>query len=286
SAARTQPARDLLAALFRVSTYAGDERQSAGAALDQARAAFKGVWYLDGGWQSLVTGLLDVAKREGVEVVTGAPVVAVEHGAAVRGVRLGDGSFVACDEVVIAAGPEVARSLVSGEAAERIGAWAEAAIPVEAACLDLVVTKRAERPTFALGLDRPFYFSVHSRTAKLGPEDREVIHVAKYLGAQAADAKRDEAELEAFLDGVEPGWRAHVIERRFLPRMTVTHALVSAAMGGLAGRPGPDLAGVAGLVLAGDWIGPTAMLADAALASGRAAARRLVESRAPSAVAC
>ena len=46
----------LLAALFRLSTYCDDpEQMSAGAAIDQLKLALAGnVWYLDGGWQTLV----------------------------------------------------------------------------------------------------------------------------------------------------------------------------------------------------------------------------------------
>src|SRR5581483_6177079 len=64
----------LLETLFRVSTYADAPRRlSAGAALDQLRLALTGnVWYLDGGWQTLVDGLRDRAAREGAEIRTGA----------------------------------------------------------------------------------------------------------------------------------------------------------------------------------------------------------------------
>jgi hypothetical protein len=50
----------------------------------------------------------------------------------------------------------------------------------------------------------------------------------------------------------------------------VAAALVSASHG-LAGRPAVDGTGVAGLLLAGDWVGGEGMLADASLASGRRA---------------
>ena len=55
--------RLLVAALFRVATYAADlERMSAGAAVRQVQMALKeNVYYLDCGWQVLVNGLRDVA---------------------------------------------------------------------------------------------------------------------------------------------------------------------------------------------------------------------------------
>src|SRR5690606_7456816 len=99
-----------------------------------------------------------------------------------------------------------------------------------------------------------------------------VIHVAKYLGRQASDPRRDERELEALVDLVQPGWRELVLQRRFLPDMLVAHDLPTAARGGTAGRPGPELPGAPGLYVVGDWVGPDGMLADATLDSARRAA--------------
>ena len=63
----------MLRALFRLSTYCDDlERMSAGAALDQLKLALAGnVWYLDGGWQTLVDGLREQAARAGPSFATG-----------------------------------------------------------------------------------------------------------------------------------------------------------------------------------------------------------------------
>ena len=43
------------------------------------------------------------------------------------------------------------------------------------------------------------------------------------------------------------------------------------------GRPGPQMPGIAGLYLAGDWIGSEGYLLDASLASARAAAQLIVQ---------
>jgi phytoene dehydrogenase-like protein len=83
------------------------------------------------------------------------------------------------------------------------------------------------------------------------------------------------AGVELSSGGVQPRWRDRIVHRRFLPEMVVAHALPLAAQGGLAGRPGALVPDVAGLALAGDWVGPEGMLADAALASGAAAARAI-----------
>src|SRR6185436_3998372 len=67
--------------------------------------------------------------------------------------------------------------------------------------------------------------------------------------------------------------------RRFLPSLVVSNALVTAEDGGLAGRPPVEVPGVRGLCLAGDWVGPEGMLADASLASAEAAAQALLGRR-------
>ena len=64
---------------------------------------------------------------------------------------------------------------------------------------------------------------------------------------------------------------SNVQEERFLRRMTVVGATPSPAAGGLAGRPGIDSTGLAGVYVAGDWVGPRGWLADGSLASGEAA---------------
>ncbi len=273
----------LLAALFRVATYANDpERQSAGAALAQLqRALADNVYYLDGGWQTLVDGLRQAAENAGVKIVTGARVVAVEHDRAVRQVRLADGKTYEASSVIIAASPQVACALVENGDETMLRQWADAAIPVHAACLDLALKLLPQpRARFALGIDRPLYFSVHSAVAHLGPEGGAVIHAAKYLGSDAEpDPKADEQELEALVDLLQPGWRDEVVVHRFLPRMTVSHALVTAAQGGTAGRPGPEVPGIQGLYVVGDWAGPEGMLADASLASAKRAAEIIAGGR-------
>ena len=266
--------RRLLRALFRVTTYADEpERQSAGAALAQLRLGFEGVYYLDGGWQTLVDGLRRGAERRGARLVTGARVVALEHDRGdgrVSGVRLSDGTVCPAAAVILAADPATAAALAGTPGA---GAWAALA-PVRAATLDLALARLPRpRALFALGIDRPLYFSVHSAAARLAPEGGAVLHAMKYLGAEA---EGDERELEGVLDLLQPGWRAEVVARRFRPRMVVSHALVTAGQGGMAGRPGPEAPEAPGLYLAGDWIGPEGMLADASLASARRAAELII----------
>jgi len=272
--------QELVGALVRVATYTNDpQRLSAGAALAQVQSALSAsVLYLDGGWQTLADGLRDAAAAAGVRIATAARATAVERNGSAWRVRLADGTAIAAAAAVVAGGPDVAAALLSGAEQALARRWTAEAIPVKAACLDLALSRLPEpRATFALGIDRPLYLSVHSAVAKLGPAGTAVIHVAKYLGSAASDPKADERELEALLDLVQPAWRTAVHERRFLPDMLVANALPTAAGGGTKGRPGPAVPGADGLYVVGDWVGPHGMLADASLASAKQAAALIVQ---------
>jgi hypothetical protein len=91
------------------------------------------------------------------------------------------------------------------------------------------------------------------------------------------DTHQDERDLEALLDEAQPGWRSVVVKRQFLPRIQATGMLPTAETGGYSGRPRPDVTGVSGLYVAGDWVGP-GFLAEASFGSGREAARRILNS--------
>jgi predicted NAD/FAD-dependent oxidoreductase len=70
-----------------------------------------------------------------------------------------------------------------------------------------------------------------------------------------------------------PGWRDEVVVSRFLPQMTVTHAIPQARRE----RPDVDALKMPRIKIAGDWVGPQAMLGDAAVASALRAARALAQ---------
>ena len=257
---------------------------SAGAAIEQLKKAQdKSVLYLDSGWQTLVDALRDVASRSGVKVETGVRVDAVTRDAtgAVRGVRLADGSVVEASTVIVASSPSTAASLLEDSEQASLARWADQAIPVRAACLDLALSRLPKpRATFALGIDRPHYLSVHSATARLAPEGSAMIHAAKYLPPVHNDSSESvERDLESLLDLMQPGWREVVVYRRFLPDMIVMNALPLASLDGTRGRPGPQVIDVPGLFVAGDWVGEEGLLVDASLASARRAAEFITASQ-------
>ncbi|MCL4265499.1 MAG: FAD-dependent oxidoreductase [Anaerolineae bacterium] len=271
------PLRHFLHLLARTSTYANaPELSSAAIFLRQFQLAYRhNVRYLDGGWQTLVDGLRAAAETASVTIHTGARVVSVHEHPTHATIFLADGQTIQVTAVILAVDPQTASQLLPEQA--QLRQWAATAVPVQAACLD-VVLRHVPHPDrrYVLGLDQPLYFSNHSAVAHFGP-DGSVIHVAKYLPPGASDAAQDEAELEAMLDLVQPGWRAELIERRFLPHMTVVNDLARADNGGLHGRPGYALPHSQRLYLAGDWVGPQGWLADAAIVSGKRAAELALE---------
>ncbi len=271
-----QNAAKFMLALFRVSTY-GDqaERLSAGAAIDQLKLALNGnVWYIDGGWQSLVDGLESRARESGALISSSTRVKSVRAETDGVTVMLSDGAIVRSRTAVLAVPPKTACELLGESSRSPLAQWAASSIPIKAACLDVALDRLA-RPghRFALGLDRPYYYSVHSAAAKLAPEGVAVVHLLKYLRQDGGSpAGATEQELERCLDRLQPGWRSHVLTRRFLPSMIVSYSLPLASENGLAGRPDVTSTGQPNIFLAGDWVGQEGQLADASAAS--AAPRR------------
>ncbi len=254
--------RLLVEALIRLSTYSDQfDMMSAHAALLQVQLAIKnGVLYLDGGWETVVTGLAAHAASLGVSIETGAGVTRAEPGC----VRVADRDLP-CQGVVLAVTPDAVESLT--------GVRIDGLTPVRAACLDLAMTSLPPKAAiFALGLNAPLYFSRHSAVASLAPDGASLVQVAKYL-AKGELAQRE--ELERFSDLAMPGWRDHIAFTRFLPDIAVTHAVVTPA-----GRPGADALNLPGVAIAGDWVGDAGMLVDAAVSSARHAAASLLDERA------
>ncbi|MCP3136819.1 phytoene desaturase family protein [Pyxidicoccus xibeiensis] len=277
-------ARALVGAVTRVSSYCADhDALSADAALSQIQLALaSGVRYLDGGWSTLVDALASAARDAGARLETSAKVEALVRqgpgaGAPVRGVRLADGTVHDVDAVVVAGGPADVAALVPGDAV--LAKEAVESVSVRAATLELGLS-RLPKPEalFALGIDGPWYVSVHSAAASgLAPEGGAMVHVMKYL--TGADDTASEADLEAVMDVLQPGWRMHVVARRFRPDLRVSHRLPTVATGGLAGRPPAQVPHVSGLYRVGDWVGPEGMLADASFASAESVAASLTRSQ-------
>jgi phytoene dehydrogenase-like protein len=213
-----------------------------------------------------------------VEILAGVRATRIAaEGGAVSAVELANGDRLGAGAVLVAASPRAAAALAPASPA--LAAHAERAAPVHAACLDVALSRLPRpRSRFVLGIDRPLYVSVHSDAARLAPAGGAVIHAAQYSPELAG--RDPERELEALLDRAQPGYRDALVERRFLPSLVVSNAVVTAQGGGYAARPGVRVPDLEGLFLAGDWVGPTGMLADASLASARDAAGAILSRRA------
>jgi phytoene dehydrogenase-like protein len=296
-------ARDVMEALLRVTTYSDHaDEASAPFALTQMRAALRGTIYVDEGWQRIIDSLHSAAVSAGVHFVSSSRVVGVVHDHEVRAVELGgleidadvmntqsmalpearpdevEGALIPAENVVLAVDP-----LTAYELAGDVGvAWPKAS-PITAACLDVALrTLPNPKNTFAVGIDQPLYYSVHSAFAHLTPKGGALIHLAKYrkesratnqeIDGGATALNEDERTLEALLDRMQPGWRDVLVHRRFLPSMTVSNALVTAG----AARPSASTS-IRGLYIAGDWVGDEGLLSDASLASARSAAKAILE---------
>lgn len=256
-------ARLFMAAMFRLSTYVGDlDALGADGALSQLQSAARGgVLYLDGGWQTMVDALKTAATSAGVRIDVGVPVVSVESGC----VHLRDGSRQSARHVVFATPPAVITKL-RGLSPSKESAQAKVA------CLDVGLCGLPAGPGLAFDLDDPMYLSIHSNVAALAPEGGALVHVLHYRPpADPADAR---AALESMLDRTLPGWRPLRVTEQFLPGIVATHG-VPLASTGLAGRPSVSIED--GLWRVGEWIGAQGMLADAAFASAREAARAILQ---------
>ena len=269
-------ANAMMKAIIRLTTYANDpDIQSAGSALHQIHLyKLGGVMYLDGGWQTIVDGLLTVVTNAKAKIVRGKKATNVQRSNSGWLVTLSDHTQISAKTLVIAAGPRDAHALFhDGERPEVLSKAVKEAKPVHLACLDVALSSLPQKDVlFALGIDSPLYYSVHSAAAKLAPENGALIHGAKYLGASIqSKPKEDEKELEELLDLLQPGWRNVVVKKRPLPNMVLSNALDTAANNGLSGRADPKIED--NLYIVGDWVGSEGLLSSASFASAKEAAQ-------------
>lgn len=240
---------DFASAIIRTGTYAADMTSlSAAASLQQIALALKdNVMYLDGGWQTLVDGLEARARTLGVEIRCEQQIRHVNE--------------IDAHGIVLAVGPASVEKLTGITLPKRK--------PLRMATLDLGLDRLPENAArVAFGLGSPLYYSVHSESARLAPEGGAMVHVAKYLDNAEQDAAQVREELEDFMTLLMPEWRRYAKVARFLPNLTVAPMVPAPE-----GRPDVDVVGRENVTVAGDWVGPEGMLADAAVASALRAAR-------------
>ncbi|HEX4531677.1 MAG TPA: FAD-dependent oxidoreductase [Acidimicrobiia bacterium] len=269
---RRTDVRSVLALLGRISNYCGDlDALDAAAGVAQMVQAFThGVVYLDDGWQQLVDELRQLAAARDITVHTRAKVAGIEPHADGVTVRSAQGVLTADAVVLASGGPRDVDTLVRGASAA-VHRWAADERPVVATTLDVALrTLPVPDRRITCGLDEPTYFSVHTPYAHLAHGDAggEVAHLLWYGEADVDPLAR----LEWLLDRAQPGWHEQVVDWRHGRRLVVAHGRPLPGRG-LRGRPPVAVPDLARVYVAGDWVGPDGMLADAAFASGRAAGR-------------
>ena len=256
-------ARQLLSMLVRTATYVDPDAMpiSADAAVRQLQMAIaEGVRYIDGGWQTIVDALLALSRARGVEIEK-ATVLSVRDDSDRVEVTTAAGVWSAGAAIIAGGGPAAAIDLLGSDPG-----WGDLGEPVTAACLDLGLTRPSERPV-VFGFAEPLYLSTHCPPADLAPEGGAVVQLMRY---GARDAVTDRARLHepATSAGIAPDT---IVEQRFLAHMHVAWTVPTASRGGLRGRPEALVPRHGRVFVAGDWVGPIGMLADAAIASGAAA---------------
>ncbi|WP_146138299.1 phytoene desaturase family protein [Chamaesiphon polymorphus] len=258
---RGESVKAFFQAVLRLATYCADlELLDAGLAIEQFQLSLGGVLYLDRGWQTLVDGLVGISQQFGAKLLTAQQISKVKISGSFPTVELADGNTITAAHVILATDPTTVQQLLGVEFPT---------IPIRAACLDLAL-RRLPQPdrTFAIGLDRPFYYSVHSAYSKLAPESGAVVHVARYLRHDDdLPATELRSQLEAFLDRLQPGWQQEVIHARFMPNLAVAQDL--------PGKKSIEIE-MPNIHLAGDWVGDKGMLSDRAVASAIAATQRIL----------
>lgn len=251
---------DLARMLIRVTSYVTDlEAMPADFAISRIKGARRGISYLDDGFASLVRGLSSAASAAGATIREQQAAVGISAVSGGWEVALADGEVLPAAAVVIAGGQAAARALLPVDPG-----WPDLGPPVTAACLDLGLRGRC--PSVVIGVDEPVYLACHCPPGNLAPRGGSVVHVMRY-GARNAALDRAELHRFAALAGINDD---QIVEQRFLEAHVVTDVLPGPE-DGFASRPEVVVPGSPGLYLAGDWVGPSGWLSDAAMSSGQRA---------------
>lgn len=271
--------RHILYAFIRASSYTqAPDQQCIGPVLNQVQRSFKknGVIYVQGGWQSIVDQLYEKAVRAGVTMESNKRVAEIQHDGNVRSLQFTDGGSMNIEHVISAVPVAETRRLVRDAEHTRLQCWNEQSRTSAAACLDLCLKRLPSlKCNVVLGIDQPIFFTNQSKVTKLSEDGSLVVHIIKHNGSGGTDPKKDEAYLEQMMNLILPGWQKQVVARQFLPNMTVAHDYMH--IDRKVRLPGPAVPEIRGLYVAGEWASHGEILVDSAAASGRRAAKKLLQ---------
>ena len=266
--------RTVIKSLARVNTYGNNPtKMSAGAVFEQMKIGLQGVYYLDNGWASIVADIQEKLADK-VEFKFESKVELVES--------TDDGVYVTVsgvkhrfDNVILAVPPNAVQQLAPAAIPANV---ARNILPSKAACLDVCLRRLPKHENeFAIGIDEPLYFSVHSTAAKLSPTGGAMIHLAVYLGENDGTHEHEE-RLMRLLDQLQPGWRDELVFKRFLPNMNASFGIPLADLKGNYAIASPEVPHMKGVYIVGDYVGRGAMLVDQSVKNALETADRILQS--------
>ncbi|MBP2242110.1 phytoene dehydrogenase-like protein [Cytobacillus eiseniae] len=267
--------QSLLYLLGRLATYChAPDQASAKIIVSHLKTVLNGVLYLDHGWQTIIDQLHNKAVVSGVQIET--------HKRVKHIAPLEQDSFklvLSHDEEVF--GKYVICTTGPYELQHMLGKKSNFPFtkmkPVKGATFDIALTQLPNpKKLFAMDINHPLYFSVHSNYARLSADAKNaVMHVFKYHHPdETINAKKVRDELEQFLEKIQPGWKNYEITSRFIPQITVNQRLPQI---GDEKMLESCKRGIPGLYIAGDWASPDFILAEGAVSSAKQAAEDIMK---------
>ena len=256
-----------LTALIRLATYVNDlHTLSAEIACRQLQLSLRqGVLYLDEGWQKLVTELTKNFKHHKGEIKCKTAVSSIQPVDGLWQVESSSQKVARYNAILLALPYQECKKLLIPFKPDLPTGQSVHGVSWELGLSHLPKPKRL----FALGLDNPYYFSVHSASADLAPKSQHTVHVAKYLtGDEQGSAMEIKQELEEWLDTIQPGWKSALITERFLPKMKIISHLAAIPTAVFLHK-------LPGLAVAGDWCSDKYLLCDASIESANEAVSKL-----------
>jgi phytoene dehydrogenase-like protein len=272
---QTPNIQKLLFTLGRLVSYShAPEQISASVMLAHLQIGMSGVIYVDEGWQSIIDQLYNQAVTNNVQFQTGTIVkqlTSLDNGK--WQVAVSNQEPILCDNIIYTGPPQALNGLLDESSQLPFNHFE----PIKAATLDVALTKLPNPENlFAMGIDAPYYYSVHSNYARLSQKGESIIlHVLKYHHPnESIEVTEEKMQLESFLEVLQPDWQKYIITKRCLPQITVNARLPKAEDASLFSR---SCAILPGLYAAGDWASPSFILSEAAAESGKQAALEVID---------
>lgn len=278
----SESVQTILLLLGRLATYChAPDQVSAKVIVSQLKSVMNGVLYLDGGWQTIIDQLHNNAVLFCAEIQTYKTVRKItpllNELETLFQITLANGDVISTKNIVSTTNPQELLKMLGECAPATMKDFFKKITPVKGATLDVALSELpVTTKLFALDLNDPFYFSIHSTYARLSNNPRNVIlHVFKYLQpGELVDPRVVKLELEKFLETIQPGWRQFEIASRFIPHITVNERL---PVIGQEPHLESSKSAIPGLYLAGDWVSPDTILSEAAVTSAQQAAFDIIQ---------